>query len=313
MQSLMDFCKEKPRRLVISSGDVSDVDGFYALAEYRRAGLDVVFVMNYPATVGEPQTKQEELETGLGFRYGAQAVLARPTPKQPLLCAAVERLSLADDVAGAVGALADAKLDAYSSFLQRYKGEECNAKFRQALTDMALELATSVWAGSDARLYFAIGGVNSVNPFALSALKNELYVYATVMKPAASNRVLPTEGAVYCASDLSQQSVEALLSGYEEIYWDFAGSAAYFTPDVWGPAMRRHAKKIKGALTAASRRLALRFPTAACCCCSRTLVGGRVRGRWAWLHSRSLPGPGASAAAAVCWACLSFGMPNIYA
>ncbi len=39
------------KNLIISSGDISDVDGFYALACYAKTGSDVLFVMNYPAYV----------------------------------------------------------------------------------------------------------------------------------------------------------------------------------------------------------------------------------------------------------------------
>lgn len=41
-------------RLIISTGDVSDVDGFYALAEYAKTGADCLFIMNYPAYVDDP-------------------------------------------------------------------------------------------------------------------------------------------------------------------------------------------------------------------------------------------------------------------
>ncbi len=39
-------------RLIISSGNISDVYGFFALAEYAKTGADVLFVMNYPAYIG---------------------------------------------------------------------------------------------------------------------------------------------------------------------------------------------------------------------------------------------------------------------
>ena len=33
-------------------GDISYCDGFYALAEYAKCDADVLFVMNYPAYIG---------------------------------------------------------------------------------------------------------------------------------------------------------------------------------------------------------------------------------------------------------------------
>ncbi len=37
------------RKVVITMGDTSDADGLLAVAQYAREGLDVVFVMPYPA------------------------------------------------------------------------------------------------------------------------------------------------------------------------------------------------------------------------------------------------------------------------
>lgn len=37
------------KKLIITTGDISDVDGFIALAEYAKSGADVLFIMNYPA------------------------------------------------------------------------------------------------------------------------------------------------------------------------------------------------------------------------------------------------------------------------
>ena len=39
--------------LIITTGDLSDVDGFLALAEYFKTGKDVMYILNYPAYLGE--------------------------------------------------------------------------------------------------------------------------------------------------------------------------------------------------------------------------------------------------------------------
>jgi hypothetical protein len=58
--------------LIISTGDISDVDGFFALAEYAKTGADVVFIMNYPAYL---QDIEIENEIGLGYSYGSSLLL----------------------------------------------------------------------------------------------------------------------------------------------------------------------------------------------------------------------------------------------
>ena len=38
------------RKIIITTGDISDFDGFLALSLYKNSGADIVaFIMNYPA------------------------------------------------------------------------------------------------------------------------------------------------------------------------------------------------------------------------------------------------------------------------
>jgi hypothetical protein len=70
------------RDLVVSSG------GFLALAEYGKAGADVLVVVNYPAYVGIGEDQDEggyaAANPGLGYRYSAGQVLARVPPASAL-------------------------------------------------------------------------------------------------------------------------------------------------------------------------------------------------------------------------------------
>mmetsp|Transcript_89168 Transcript_89168/g.238046 ORF Transcript_89168/g.238046 Transcript_89168/m.238046 type:complete len:106 (-) Transcript_89168:1451-1768(-) len=64
------------RTIIISSGDISDVDGFFAISHYAKTGADVLFVMNYPGYIA---IKDEILEfdkenPGLGYRYSSKTV-----------------------------------------------------------------------------------------------------------------------------------------------------------------------------------------------------------------------------------------------
>ena len=66
------------QHLIISTGDISDVDGFLALAEYARTGSSCLFIMNYPAFL-DPSISESHPETknadGLGFTYGCHTVM----------------------------------------------------------------------------------------------------------------------------------------------------------------------------------------------------------------------------------------------
>lgn len=63
------------KNLIVTTGDISDVDGFFALAEYASTGADVVFVMNYPAYLNDNLKIEKnahpigEIQNGLGFDY----------------------------------------------------------------------------------------------------------------------------------------------------------------------------------------------------------------------------------------------------
>ncbi len=65
------------KRLIISSGDISDVDGLYALEAYAKTGADVLFAINYPAYLQkEGGFVMGADASGLGYTYGAHAYYA---------------------------------------------------------------------------------------------------------------------------------------------------------------------------------------------------------------------------------------------
>ena len=193
------------RRLIISTGDISDVDGFLALAEYAKTGADVLFVMNYPAYVGvgagDVDPGYAEANPGLGYRYSAAEVLARdrePLPKS------------------------------YHDFLGRGDGlgGDQNEVMKAAMTDLGFAMATRMWeeCAPAGRLYFCVGGINAVNPFSATAIKNEVLVYADLFTPPTTP--LPTkEGLIY---DTEGRQCEVPLSSYSEICIDFNGSFAFW-------------------------------------------------------------------------------------
>eukprot|EP00291_Cryptomonas_curvata_P018703 CAMPEP_0172163676 /NCGR_PEP_ID=MMETSP1050-20130122/7404_1 /TAXON_ID=233186 /ORGANISM="Cryptomonas curvata, Strain CCAP979/52" /LENGTH=126 /DNA_ID=CAMNT_0012833893 /DNA_START=1 /DNA_END=378 /DNA_ORIENTATION=+ len=123
--------------------------------------------MNYPEYVGGTYADEgfAERNPGLGYRYTAREVFARDPPTKSLL---------------------------YAEFLKGYDGQDDNEQMKGAMTDMAFWIAKSVWeeskrvqpTQSGGKLMFCIGGINSVNPFSVAAIKNEVLVYSAVVPPA---------------------------------------------------------------------------------------------------------------------------------
>ena len=99
----------------------------------------------------------------------------------------------------------------------------------QAMTDVAFELVTSVWAecGATGKLFFAIGGINAVNPFSKTAIKNEVAVYAPLLLERARAQVPCVPGTVYDTEGVALTGdVRQLINTYDRIYLDLTGSAA---------------------------------------------------------------------------------------
>ena len=222
---------KKSKTLIVSTGDISDVDGFMALAKYAQSGCDVMFIMNFPAYLGIDASENKTTEVGLGFKYGSDVVLNET--------------------------VRFASLSSYSSYLEilRKYGISAtdnvfcssNAKVKQILTDIAFEMATKVWDGASATggLYFCVGGINDVNPFSGTAVKNEMLVYSermaqmTQLCMSRQRRVFYKDGRMFSCGPRD------ILGAYDNIYFDFNGSMA-FLDDYWRDVMRDMSEKIKG-------------------------------------------------------------------
>ena len=233
------------RTLIVLSGDVSDVDGFYGLAKYAQLDADVLFIMNYPAFLGVPSRPSPtplyfkeimeattKLAPGLGYKYGTNDIL----------------------VATELNHQQKPTFPAYEALLRRYNIFTANGDMRdryfRALTDMALFMAKTVWDEVDnankGSLTFAIGGINSVNPFHVSGIKNELFVYAGVnSRNGFSGPLLPKgikEGDVL---NLDGRCVLDPVTDpfYTKIYLNFSGSMAFFDGS-WCDKLERRSDQI---------------------------------------------------------------------
>ena len=205
------------KNLIISTGDISDIDGFFALNKYARSGADVLFIINYPAYIREYKSdiNFETQNPGLGFKYDAQA---------------------------AFGNERDPK---YIKFMQRYSEPSANQNMKRALTDIAFEMAKKVWheAGPSQKghLFFCIGGVNSINPFAAKSIKNEVLVYAPKIDTSIPTLNVVT-GVTY---DHNARPVKMDLKMYSNIYMDFNGSMAFWNSN-WADLLTAVVDKIRG-------------------------------------------------------------------
>jgi len=209
-------------RLIITSGDISDIDGFFALAAYARTGADVLFVMSYPAYIGVTGSDPEYVSgnLGLGFKYSAKEVLSRDKEQET----------------------EDGKASSYGAFLQRYDRSDDNRLMKCALTDVAFALASQMWAelGAAGKLVFCIGKENTINPFAGKVIKNEVLVYSelpTFKDPKSLMKFDPAHGTFY---DVGGAVLDVRLEEYSDIVIDFCGSMSFWD-EAWDRRMRAEA------------------------------------------------------------------------
>jgi hypothetical protein len=122
---------------------------------------------------------------------------------------------------------------------------------KAAMTDMAFTITRKVWTDlpesanrvKRGSCYFQIGGVNAVNPFSATAIKNEIAVYSEITDKDMP-RLDTVMGATY---DMSAKQCAMNLDDYAEIYLDFNGSMAFLNEE-WAERMATAASvgKLKG-------------------------------------------------------------------
>jgi hypothetical protein len=208
--------------LIITTGDISDVDGFLALAVYAKSGADVIFIMNYPAYINEHNDTEIENSPGLGFKYNSS-------------CVGIPKFS--SDYYES-----KEQYDKLTSKYNTYR-ETHTYDMKKAMTDVAFEMATAVWRENSTGnnyLYFHVGGVNSFNPFSSKIVKNEVFVYLGAIngnRNINSNEdvFLDTDGREiqydpYQKDDKTVEFIDPMK--YFSVYIDFNGSAAFFN-DKW--------------------------------------------------------------------------------
>lgn len=65
-------------KLIITTGDISDIDGFICLADYvKNTDADILFIMNYPAYFNYDYDKKDSDNIHYGFNYGLKELLKK--------------------------------------------------------------------------------------------------------------------------------------------------------------------------------------------------------------------------------------------
>ena len=188
--------------LIISTGDICDVDGMLAIALYAQSGADLLFVMNFPAYLGVMNgTREKECEYGLGYVYDTETFLRGCNDND----------------------------ESYRNILKSYT-EDSHVNLSFVLRDLAFYMTSNTWSGvnSNGRFYFTIGDVNTINPYSSENCINEVHIYAKCVKDMKRLKAPTGENSVYNIHGEEETNVASLLEKYERIIMDFNGSAAFW-------------------------------------------------------------------------------------
>ncbi len=213
--------------LIISTGDISDVDGFLALAKYAQSGANVLFIMNYPAYLNPTMDKMKvgERDNGLGFCYNTESYLK-------------ESHDILIKLFSEYG-----KYGTYRSVLEKYfpKGKLAELDYKktikQMFTDLGFALSKAVWeesimsVGTPGNLYFCVGGINEISPFSVKEMKNELFVYVDHLHASGINLESSDKDSTYTLTG-DTVTLNDVFEKSNKIYIDFNGSMAFYDGDI---------------------------------------------------------------------------------
>ena len=198
--------------LIVSTGDICDVDGLLALALYARSKADLLFIMNYPAYIGvQNGTPEKENDHGLGYTYDTTTFLNKSTPSSD-----------------------SPNKKSYDTLIHNYEScsEDPQIKLKHILTDVAFHLTSTTWesgrnhTGEGQNFYFCIGGINDINPYSSNKCINEVYIYSPALE---GMRQLASCDEDYLVDiNMNPHNIDDILRQYGNVYMDFNGSAAFF-------------------------------------------------------------------------------------
>lgn len=182
-------------QLIISTGDISDVDGFLSITEYSmKTQSDLLFIMNYPAFLGVDYDKEnDETDEFKGFNYGLKQILKTSfglLDPNEYKNNRNENISYDEWLANKYGLTSNKK---YIQIMQSFGitkdnlDDEINLKkYTEALTKISAYLVKTIFFEGNnynktQKLFFMIGDINKINPFNYTSYKDEILLYSDLI------------------------------------------------------------------------------------------------------------------------------------
>lgn len=230
-------------KFIITTGDISDFDGFLALPLYRKAaaktgGCDVVFIMNYPAYMqdivpitGGKKNKRTKLRGGDDAAFDAIVKkLDANTPLTPEDNAVLKEHKRNKPGLGYYYTSHELfQIQRLNEDAQKYQDMYPSLNKKDLMKQLAYDMCVAVWKdcedlGPSVNLIFVDGGINEVNPFSINTIKNEFNVYCKYFlgdSHSATGGPIPSLSLeVFCG-----------MAATRDVYMDMNGSMAFYNDD----------------------------------------------------------------------------------
>ena len=236
------------RSYIVTTGDISDFDGFLSFPLYRKAAAkmgncDVVFIMNYPAYMNDIVPATGGSRGGKTKRSGktkkggdGDSDFSEIVQKIQKIQNSSDSSDITDDdktflkqykrndpgLGYSYTSEELFKVQPLNHDAEKYKSMYSNINMKDLMKMLAYDMCMQVWeactqCGPEVGFYFVDGGVNEVNPFSINTVKNEFNVYCgcllglQVLNPS----ILTVDEFCTLASD-------------KNIYIDMNGSMAFY-------------------------------------------------------------------------------------
>lgn len=212
------------KKIIVTSGDCSDFDGFLALPIYYKAAVEnkanIYFMMTYPKYLNphkihtDKSTDKNEMYDdkdidGLGYNYGFDYLLQTWTNSNPEQIIAISNILRKNDNIN-------------------------NTDYQTGMRDITVQIIKHIWSMCNSldlshkpNIYIVDNNYyNTFNPFSSKAIKNEVFVYGSVLFKS------PPIDSQYVKVIDQDTFINDHCKNSNEIYMDMNGSMAWYTNEI---------------------------------------------------------------------------------
>lgn len=194
-------------KLIITTGDISDIDGFICLADYvKNTDADILFIMNYPAYFNYDYDKKDDSDIQYGFNYGLKELLEKTFERYKNYYQSILGINNIDDISN--------KEQFFKAYLL----------ISRLIVKQIFDEAKGIHKNN--QLIFLDGGINSNNFLSSYSIKNELILYKNYIEEFI---IVKKINLNINTDNLFNKPLNPInYDKYQEVYIDMCGSVSFY-------------------------------------------------------------------------------------